>query len=101
MYQVRFVALIPAMVIITLAFVVKIGFSITSFGDLKNFIFTLIETPLKNIGTSLVGYTVFELSAHFLWVFGLHGHNILNPIMTPMLSAASLENLSFIKKESI
>lgn len=95
-----FIALIPAAVILTLALLLKLGFAATPYGDVKNFIFTLIQTPLKNLGTSIGGYTVFELCAHVLWIFGLHGHNILNPIMTPMLSAASLENLGLFKAGS-
>lgn len=93
-----FTALIPAAAILTLALFVKLGFAMTSYGDVKSFIFTLIQTPLKNIGTSIGGYTIFELIAHFLWIFGLHGHNIVNPIMTPMLQAASLENLALFQK---
>lgn len=95
-----FAALIPAIVILTLALAIKLGFAMTTYGDAKNFIFALIQTPLKNVGTSIGGYTVFELAAHFFWVFGLHGHNILGTIMTPMLQAASLENLELFKQGS-
>ncbi len=95
-----FIGMIPAAVILSLALVVKLGFKATPFGDLQNFVLVLIQTPLQNVGTSLVGYTVFELCAHILWIFGLHGHNILNPIMTPITSAASLENLALFQAGS-
>lgn len=92
-----FTALIPAAVILTSALLVKFGFAATAYGDVKTFVFTLIQTPLQNIGTSVGGKTIFELAAHFLWIFGLHGHNILGPIMSPVTQAASLENLALFE----
>lgn len=88
-----FTALIPGTVIISSVFLVKIGFALTPYGDIKTFIFTLIQTPLQGLGVSYVGFTLFEIVAQVLWLFGIHGHSAISPIRTPLLSAANLENL--------
>lgn len=92
-----FTALVPAAVIITLAFIIKIGFMQTSYGDLNNFIFTLIQTPLKTLGTSYAGNMIFEVIAHVLWTVGIHGHNIINSVRGPLVLATSLENLDLFE----
>lgn len=94
----QFTALIPGAVLITFFLIVKVSLANTEFGDVKALIFTFIQTPLKNVGTSVGGFMIFEMVAQLLWTIGIHGHNVINSIAQAPLMAASLENLENFRK---
>lgn len=60
-----FEALIPAFLIISVAFVIRIGMSFTPFGDLQQFIFEVLQTPLTGLGNTLGAMVVAYLFLHF------------------------------------
>lgn len=89
-----FSALIP--MIFSLVSVVMINFVIvTAFGkDLHALIFGWIQAPLMGlIGSSYISFLVIQFAVQFLWFFGIHGHNVVNPIIEPITAALGLENL--------
>jgi len=59
-------------------------------------LFNLINTimaPLQTLMTGLPGACVIGFFAQLLWWFGIHGNNVLSPVMTPFLTASTLANL--------
>lgn len=87
-----FTALVPAFVIITLAFVVKMLFMTTDFGSLQGFIIENLQKPIMNVGTSLGGAIASMFSMTLFWAFGLHGDAIVGSVISPILQAGLLEN---------
>lgn len=89
-----FEAIIPGFITLILFFIVFTFFSKTSYETLNNFIFVTLQQPLMSLGTSFPATMIAMFFIGFLWFFGIHGHNVVNPIMSPIWQTASLENLT-------
>lgn len=88
-----FSALIPGFIIAFLFSCVRFGFSMTSFGSVNQFIYSMLQTPLMALGASPFTYIVLILLCSLLWFFGLHGGMIVMPILSLLYTAPGLENL--------
>ncbi len=83
-------------------FFVMISFSIINYlltrispNGLNDLIYTLIQAPLKDMGTNIITVLILGLVANFLWVLGIHGPNTVAAIRETIFSEANLENLSY------
>ncbi|WP_334352665.1 PTS sugar transporter subunit IIC [Companilactobacillus sp. HBUAS56257] len=93
-----FSALIPAIVIGSLFGVISFLFALTSWGSVHQMIFSLIQTPLNNIGGSIWSAVFVSLLMQILWFFGIHGTNVINPLVTPVWLAMDMQNLNAASK---
>ncbi|HJE98387.1 MAG TPA: PTS transporter subunit EIIC [Ligilactobacillus acidipiscis] len=89
--------LIPAVVIGALAGVINYLFTLTSWGSVHQMVFAIIQTPLKNIGGSIWAMILVTLLMQLLWFFGIHGTNVINPIVMPIWMSMDLQNLAAYK----
>lgn len=89
-----FEAIVPGFITLIVFFMVFTLFSKTSYQTLNNFIFITLQQPLMSLGTSFPATIIAMFFIGFLWFFGIHGHNVVNPIMSPIWQTASLENLA-------
>lgn len=90
----QFTALVPAAIILPIFLVIRIIFSLTPYETVTNFIVQVLQIPLTNIGTSLIGTLVASFANSFLWVFGIHGTSVVGAIMDPLWYSARFENLN-------
>lgn len=90
--QESFSALIPVFVVAFVFNLVRIGFELTSFGSLGNFISTIFQYPLMALTGTLPAMILISLLECVLWFFGIHGSNITGSAVNPMLTALTLEN---------
>lgn len=81
-----------AIVMFTLALLVKWGFTFTPWGNLFDCVNALVATPIMNIGTSPVSFILVYTIACFFWFFGIHPTAILN-VYSPVLSASLIANI--------
>lgn len=88
-----FDALIPSALVILCFFIVRIIFSLTSFKTAYNFIFIILQTPLKNVGISLPSVLLYNFLASFFWFFGINGPSITNSVWSPIFFVATQDNL--------
>lgn len=88
-----FASLIPALIIGVITALVSFGFMFTSWGSIHQMIYSLIQVPLSGLGGSLGAMIVVVLIMQILWFFGIHGNNVVMPIVTPIWMALDLENL--------
>lgn len=79
-----FSALIPAMITVILALIIRIGFELTSFEHIHNFITIILGKPLTVLGGSFIGTIVAVLAAQIFWSMGLHGATIVGSVMNPI-----------------
>lgn len=89
-----FAGLVPCVVCAILFMIIRIAFASLPFGSMHSAIYTLIQTPLKNIGGNIWAIVFIATFAQLLWFFGIHGTNVTNPLITPILMAMDAENLS-------
>lgn len=92
-----FEALIPTILIGILFAIVDLLFSMTSFGSMHQFVYTIIQEPLKGIGGSIAAMILLSLLQQVLWFFGIHGTNVILPLVTPLWLAMDLENLNAVQ----
>lgn len=91
-----FSALIPAFAIAFIFGAVRYGFSLTSFGNANQFIYSMLQAPLTSLGASPLTYIIFIMMCSMMWFFGLHGGMIVSPFLSLLYTSASLENLEAI-----
>ena len=89
-----FTSLIPASIILTLAFILRQTVGLTSWGTCQTVIYSLLQAPLTAVGASLPGNIFASLLNGLFWVFGLHGQTIVGTIFNPLWKIAQLENLA-------
>lgn len=87
-----FSALIPAFLTLTLFLVIRIIFSLTPFGNIHDFIFKTIQTPMMKLGGGFPATIFAIIMIQLLWFFGLHGQVIVNSVLDPVWNTLSLEN---------
>lgn len=88
-----FSALVPGFIIAFLFCLVRYGMSMTSYGNLNQFIYTMLQTPLTSLGASPFTFVIFTIMCSLMWFFGLHGGMIVMPFLTMLYQAPALENL--------
>lgn len=67
-----------AMFIFIIAFVLKIGFAFSPFGDMLTFVNTVITAPVAALGSSSFSVVIIFTFANLLWFFGIHPAAIIN-----------------------
>lgn len=91
-----FVALIPATVIFILAAFVYV---ITQFFAEQTFIemiYSVLQIPLQGLTDSFFGAMMICFLMPFLWVFGVHGSQLVGGLFGPMLTANMLVNKEMV-----
>ncbi len=90
-----FAALIPAGVVFVLIGLIQLlinnSEAITS---IHEWVFKIIQTPLQGLADTLPSAIIFEFLIHLLWFFGLHGSNIIGPVMDSIYLPLLEENIN-------
>lgn len=89
-----FVSLIPGFASAILFTVVAYLFSLTSYGNIHEFVFQMLQTPLYALGGSLAGYLIATVLIQLLWWFGIHGFNVVMSVMMPILLGIDMSRLA-------
>ena len=89
-----FDALIPSALVVLVFFIVRVVFSLTDYQTAYNFIYTLIQSPLKNVGNSLPSVLLYNFLSSVLWCFGINGPTIVNSVWSPIFFALTQDNLT-------
>ena len=89
-----FLNLTPGFIIAAIMAAINGAFSITVYGSVHDFVYTLIQTPLQNLGGSYWALVTVILTVHILWLFGIHGMLVIMPIYQGVWLPLGLENVS-------
>ncbi|WP_429976262.1 PTS sugar transporter subunit IIC [Enterococcus sp. DIV0086] len=76
------------LILLLAIFVIRVGFSLTSFGDIFSFINEIIAQPLMTIGASVPSLFIVYVLANILFFFGIHPNaimSVLTPVLLPMM----------------
>lgn len=87
-----FTVLIPA--IITVILVVALGTYVNKFTgmNLWDIIQEFVSAPLNSVADTLGTAILVSFLTHILWVFGLHGANLVGAVTTPIFTPMLVEN---------
>lgn len=91
-----FAALLPSAVVFIIFGMVFLLFSHAG-TSLHTIIFEGIQKPLQGLSNTLPSAIIVSLLIHLLWFFGLHGTNILGPIMETIYLPSLESNMEAFK----
>ncbi|HBK6791762.1 TPA: PTS sugar transporter subunit IIC [Enterococcus faecium] len=88
-----FLSIIPALV--SLYIVAIFTFSFTKITDLLIivWIYKVLQTPMLGLSQSFLAVVLVTVLTQFFWFFGIHGGNVMAPIMEGVFGVALLANL--------
>lgn len=89
-----FNVLIPIIITLTMFAVISTILAQGFQTDLISLISTVIQTPLKNIGTSLAGCLILYTLGNLLFTQGIHQSVIYSSILEPLLIVNMTENMA-------
>lgn len=89
----QFAAVIPAVICVVLSLVVRGIVINTPWENVSTMIYSILQAPLTNLGTSFVGTIVCTILNSLIWMFGIHGTNVIMTVWTPLWQAARAANL--------
>lgn len=89
-----FEGLFPFMLVGVLFLLINRLFMETPWENVHQCIYTLIQQPLKGLGGSLWAFLLVTLVMQILWFLGIHGTNVVLPLVTPIWLSMDLENLA-------
>lgn len=91
-----FEAIIPAAIIFVAAIIVHLIFAATSFGNVHDFVYTLLQAPLQKLGGSIWTALFIMFLSELLWWFGIHGSNVTSSILTVLYAAPAYANMEAV-----
>ncbi len=90
-----FSILLPTMITITIATLISL--LVTRFDtNIYTFFTEALQKPLMKLGNTPVAAVFIAFINHFLWFFGLHGSNIIDPVMQAVFVPTTILNAEAI-----
>ena len=76
-----FAALFPAMIVISIFGLIKVLTVVGGMPDIHEAFFNALQAPVSKMANTLWSAVIVAVIVHVLWFFGLHGSNIMEPLM--------------------
>lgn len=91
-----FEAIVPAAILFVLAIIVSLLFSSTSYGNVHDFIYTILQAPLQTLGGTIWSALFIMFLSELLWWFGIHGSNVTASIITVLYASQAYANMEAV-----
>lgn len=65
----------------------------TKFGNFHDLVYTLLQAPLNNLGSSIWSAFLLVFLAELLWFFGIHGSMVTSVFMTALFTPQATANI--------
>lgn len=96
--QQSFAALIPALVVLIIALIIRIGFEHTQYHTIHQFVYEVLATPIRHFGTSYIGAMMTVFSINILWSVGINSGSMVNGILRPIWAENQADNIAAIQQ---
>ncbi|WP_077615782.1 PTS cellobiose transporter subunit IIC [Caenibacillus caldisaponilyticus] len=93
-----FASMIPAMIVLAIFGILQILFIDVIGTSVQDIIYKSIQAPFQHMAASLPGILAIEFTKSFLWFFGLHGSNILEPVIESVYLPSMQENIQLFNQ---
>lgn len=91
-----FEAIIPAAILFVGAIIISSLFAATKYGNIHDFIYSLLQTPLEKLGGSIWSALFIMFLSELLWWFGIHGSNVTASILAVLYAAPAYANMEAV-----
>lgn len=92
-----FAALFPAMIAISIFGLIKVLTIVAGIPDIHQAFFDALQEPVSKLANTPVSAVIVALIVHVLWFFGLHGANIMEPVMQAVYLPAIEANIKALE----
>lgn len=89
-----FAALIPSIIVLAVFCLIKILTVAAGIPNIHEAIFHAIQAPIAGLADHLGSALLVAFLVHMLWFFGLHGTNILGPLLNAVYLPAINDNIA-------
>ncbi|WP_223191839.1 PTS sugar transporter subunit IIC [Propionispora hippei] len=89
-----FASLIPAVIVLTLFCLFKVLTVAVGIPNIHDAIFKAIQAPIAGLADHIGSAMLVAFLVHILWFFGLHGTNILGPLLNAVYLPAINDNVA-------
>ncbi|MDN6639446.1 MAG: PTS sugar transporter subunit IIC [Tetragenococcus sp.] len=96
-----FAALLPAMIVITLFGFVSAIFAAFGVEDMIHSFYEIVQQPFMGMASSYGSALLIAFITPFLWFFGLHGANMIDPFMQTINAPAIEANVNAISSGEV
>lgn len=76
-----FSSLFPSMITLSIFALIEVVLLAINVPDIHQWFYDLIQAPISSLSNTLFAAILIALLIHLLWFFGLHGSNMMEPIM--------------------
>ncbi|MDH6365069.1 PTS system cellobiose-specific IIC component [Enterococcus sp. PF1-24] len=91
-----FAAIIPAAILFFAAIIISVIFNGTKYGNIHDFIYTLLQAPLEKLGGTIWSALFIMFLSELLWWFGIHGSNVTSSIITVLYASQAYANMEAV-----
>lgn len=88
-----FAALLPTAAVLALFSTIKIVFLVMGIENILEALYNMVQAPLAGMANTPGSAVVIVFLSHLFWFLGLHGTNILEPVIQAMYIPALQENM--------
>lgn len=92
-----FAALIPSVLVLTVFALFKCLLDTLGIMNLHEAIFKAIQAPLAGLADQMGSAVLLSFLIHILWFFGLHGMNIMLPLLNTLYLPAITDNIAALQ----
>lgn len=92
-----FATLLPVMITIFLVGFAQVWIDKTG-TSVSKFLLEVVQTPVSQVGNTLGGAIAVAFTNHILWFFGLHGSNIIDPVMQSVFMPLATANADLLQQ---
>jgi len=97
-----FLSIVPGLVSLYLVSILTYIFNMITDLNLVDWIYEVLQTPLLGLSQNIISVLIVAVLIQTFWFFGLHGGNVMAPIMESTFGVALLANVeAFQAGESI
>ncbi len=79
-----FVIIIPMLMVLSTMWLFRIIIGFTPFNTVHDLINAVITKPLTGFSSNMFGYSFMMFMTNMFWGLGVHGPNVMQPIMVPI-----------------
>lgn len=91
-----FEAIVPAFILLISALIFNTLFRLTPFGNMHDIVYTFLQKPLQNLGSSIWSAVLLMFLSELLWFFGIHGSLVTSSILTALFATQAYANMEAV-----
>ncbi|WP_067141499.1 PTS sugar transporter subunit IIC [Oceanivirga salmonicida] len=101
-FNVNMPSFIPPAVVGTFALIIKMSITIYILGiivyllPIKHIFYSLIQSPILKFSQNMLIIALMSILIQIFWFFGVHGHNLISPILDTVYQPALISNMEHI-----